>query len=87
MQPDRLGCRDLDTLGRCEKRKKDPMTEFDLMIVATDVTWKQVNETLDGAAENVRFVFIPVDPERDTPQRWWLTQHRPLWSVPGDGGC
>jgi protein SCO1/2 len=36
-------------------------------------TWKRVHEELGDDAGNVRFVFITVDPERDTPER--LKQH------------
>mgnify|MGYP001819707206 CR=1 FL=1 len=32
-------------------------------------TWKRVHENLGKDAENVRFVFITVDPERDTPEQ------------------
>lgn len=36
-------------------------------------TWKRVHETLGADAQEVRFVFVTVDPERDTPER--LKQH------------
>jgi protein SCO1/2 len=36
-------------------------------------TWKRVYEALGDAAERVRFVFVTVDPERDTPER--LREH------------
>jgi protein SCO1/2 len=36
-------------------------------------TWKRVHETLGADAQDVRFVFVTVDPERDTPER--LKQH------------
>jgi len=39
----------------------------------TLATWKQVHDALGDDADRVRFVFITVDPERDTPQR--LRQH------------
>lgn len=39
----------------------------------TLATWKQVHDALGGDADGVRFVFITVDPERDTPER--LQQH------------
>jgi protein SCO1/2 len=32
-------------------------------------TWKQVHDALGKDAENVRFVFITVDPERDTAEQ------------------
>ena len=35
----------------------------------TLVTFKAVKEQLGGAASRVRFVFVTVDPERDTPER------------------
>lgn len=35
--------------------------------------WKRVHEALGEDAQQVRFVFITVDPERDTPER--LLQH------------
>jgi protein SCO1/2 len=35
--------------------------------------WKRVHEALGEDARQVRFVFITVDPERDTPER--LLQH------------
>ena len=31
--------------------------------------WRQVHDALDDDAKRVRFVFITVDPERDTPER------------------
>jgi protein SCO1/2 len=36
-------------------------------------TWKRVHEALGDAAQRVRFVFITVDPGRDTPER--LREH------------
>jgi protein SCO1/2 len=36
-------------------------------------TWQRVHEELGQDAEDVRFVFVTVDPERDTPER--LRQH------------
>jgi protein SCO1/2 len=39
----------------------------------TLATWKRVHEALGPDAERVRFVFITVDPERDTRER--LQQH------------
>jgi protein SCO1/2 len=35
----------------------------------TLVTWKQLHEALGEDASQVRFVFVTVDPERDTPER------------------
>lgn len=35
--------------------------------------WRQVHDALGPDAERVRFVFVTVDPERDTPER--LRQH------------
>ena len=35
----------------------------------TLATWKQVYDALGTEAQRVRFVFITVDPERDTPER------------------
>ena len=35
----------------------------------TLATWKQVESKLGNEAEEVAFVFITVDPERDTPER------------------
>jgi protein SCO1/2 len=32
-------------------------------------TWRKVHEGLGNDAERVRFVFVTVDPERDTPER------------------
>ncbi len=40
--------------------------------------WKQVHDALGDDAERVRFVFITVDPERDTPER--LQQHLAVFS-------
>ena len=40
--------------------------------------WKQVSDSLGEDAERVRFVFITVDPERDTPAR--LQQHLAVFS-------
>ncbi len=45
---------------------------------ATLSTWKQVREALGDDADRVRFVFITVDPERDTPER--LREHVTLFS-------
>ncbi len=39
--------------------------------------WKQVHARLGEDADRVRFVFITVDPERDTPER--LKQHLALF--------
>jgi protein SCO1 len=36
-------------------------------------TWTRVHEALGADADKVRFVFVTVDPERDTPER--LKQH------------
>lgn len=36
---------------------------------ATLARWKRVRQELGTDAERVRFVFVTVDPERDTPQR------------------
>ncbi|RMF33812.1 MAG: SCO family protein [Chloroflexi bacterium] len=44
---------------------------------ATLTTWKQVHEALGDDADRVRFVFITVDPERDTPER--LKEHVTLF--------
>lgn len=38
----------------------------------TLATWRQVHEALGDDAERVRFVFVTVDPERDTPERLGL---------------
>jgi protein SCO1/2 len=35
----------------------------------TLATWRKVHETLGDDADRVRFVFVTVDPERDTPER------------------
>jgi protein SCO1/2 len=35
----------------------------------TLATWRQVHEQLGADAARVRFVFVTVDPERDTPER------------------
>jgi protein SCO1/2 len=40
--------------------------------------WRQVELKLGADAEKVRFVFISVDPERDTPER--LQEHLALFS-------
>lgn len=40
--------------------------------------WKQVHDALGDDAERVRFVFITVDPERDTPAR--LQQHLSMFN-------
>jgi protein SCO1/2 len=39
--------------------------------------WKRVHDALGQDAEEVRFVFVTVDPERDTPQR--LQEHLALF--------
>lgn len=44
---------------------------------ATFAKWKQVRHLLKDDAGQVRFVFISVDPERDTPER--LKQHLALF--------
>ncbi len=36
---------------------------------ATLARWKKVREKLGSAADRVRFVFVTVDPERDTPAK------------------
>jgi protein SCO1/2 len=41
-------------------------------------TWKKVHEALGQDAEGVRFVFVTVDPERDTSER--LGQHLDIFS-------
>jgi protein SCO1/2 len=41
-------------------------------------TWKRVHETLGDDAQDVRFVFITVDPDRDTPEH--LKQHIEIFS-------
>jgi len=49
--------------------------------------WKRVHEELGDEAERVRFVFVTVDPERDTPERLGL--HVDLFNpdfVPVQGG-
>ena len=38
----------------------------------TLATWKTVHEALGSDAEQVRFAFVTVDPERDTPERLGL---------------
>jgi protein SCO1/2 len=38
----------------------------------TLATWRQVHEALGSDAQRVRFVFVTVDPERDTPERLGL---------------
>jgi len=38
----------------------------------TLATWRQVHEALGDSAQRVRFVFVTVDPERDTPERLGL---------------
>ncbi|MFN2165088.1 MAG: SCO family protein [Anaerolineae bacterium] len=38
----------------------------------TLATWRQVHEALGDDAGRVRFVFVTVDPERDTPERLGL---------------
>jgi protein SCO1/2 len=45
---------------------------------ATLAIWKQVEEKLGDDAERVKFVFITVDPERDTTKR--LKEHVELFS-------
>lgn len=45
---------------------------------ATLATWKQVENKLGDQAEQVSFVFVTVDPERDTPER--LKKHVRLFS-------
>jgi protein SCO1/2 len=35
----------------------------------TLATWRRVHEALGDDAQQVRFVFVTVDPERDTPER------------------
>jgi protein SCO1/2 len=42
-------------------------------------TWKAVHNELGGDAENVLFVFITVDPDRDTPER--LKNHVELFNA------
>jgi protein SCO1/2 len=44
----------------------------------TLATWKQVYDALGDDANRVRFVFITVDPERDTPER--LQQHLAIFN-------
>jgi protein SCO1/2 len=41
-------------------------------------TWKHVEEMLKDDASNVRFVYITVDPERDTPEK--LREHLAIFS-------
>ncbi len=43
----------------------------------TLATWKQVHDALGKDADRVRFVFITVDPERDTPER--IAEHLSLF--------
>jgi protein SCO1/2 len=38
----------------------------------TLATWRKVHQALGDDAERVRFVFVTVDPERDTPERLGL---------------
>ena len=38
----------------------------------TLATWRRVHEGLGDDADRVRFVFVTVDPERDTPERLGL---------------
>jgi protein SCO1/2 len=38
----------------------------------TLATWRKVHEALGDDAEQVRFAFVTVDPERDTPERLGL---------------
>ena len=38
----------------------------------TLATWRKIHEALGDDAERVRFVFVTVDPERDTPERLGL---------------
>jgi protein SCO1 len=38
----------------------------------TLATWRKVHEDLGDGAQDVRFVFVTVDPERDTPERLGL---------------
>lgn len=45
---------------------------------ATLATWKQVENKLGDQTEQVNFVFVTVDPERDTPER--LKKHVRLFS-------
>ncbi|MFQ5857381.1 MAG: SCO family protein [Anaerolineae bacterium] len=40
--------------------------------------WKQVSDALGDDAKRVRFVFVTVDPERDTPER--LQQHLDIFN-------
>jgi len=41
-------------------------------------TWARVRRSLGGQAEDVRFVFVTVDPERDTAER--LREHLEIFS-------
>jgi len=41
-------------------------------------TWMQVQDTLGNQAQKVKFVYITVDPERDTPER--LKNHLKIYS-------
>ena len=41
-------------------------------------TWKKVHKALGREVDGVRFVFITVDPARDTPE--WLKQHVEIFS-------
>lgn len=45
----------------------------------TLATWKRVQDALGPDAENVRFVYITVDPERDTPEK--LKNHLAVFSA------
>lgn len=44
----------------------------------TLATWKRVYDALGDDADRVRFVFITVDPERDTPER--LREHLAIFN-------
>ncbi|MFQ6672359.1 MAG: SCO family protein [Candidatus Tectimicrobiota bacterium] len=54
--------------------------------------WRQVHDALGPEAERVRFVFVTVDPDRDTPERLrqHLTVFNPafigLWGTPEELG-
>jgi protein SCO1/2 len=41
----------------------------------TLATWRKVHESLGKDAERVRFAFVTVDPERDTPERLGIHVH------------
>jgi protein SCO1/2 len=41
----------------------------------TLATWRKVHEALGDDAQRVKFVFVTVDPERDTPERLALHVH------------